>query len=60
MRKNATKSSPVEQPLVDETTLELYEVLQPIIHRGIELTIGSKVSLTDRQAERLRESGHIA
>ena len=65
MRKTPTlddteQVSPMEQPLVDEPTLaNTYMVIKPIIYRGEEVC-GVEVTLTDRQAKQLRESGHIA
>lgn len=54
------KSSSVAKPLTDNPTLDReYELLKPIVYRGKEVTPPTKVSLNDRQAERLRESGHI-
>jgi len=36
-----------------------YSLKLPIKYRGVDKIAGEKVKLNDRQAERLKESGHI-
>lgn len=54
------KSLSTFKPLTDAAALDReYELLKPITYRGEEVSPPTKVSLDDRQADWLRESGHI-
>lgn len=56
-----TEEQPLNEPIVGETITGPceYTLKKKIVFKGDEKSPGTKVKLNARQAERLRESGHI-
>jgi hypothetical protein len=57
---NKTEQNLPDKQVNRATSPKLYKLTGVIEYRGVLKAIGDEVELDDQQAERLRETGHIA